>query len=138
METSGDRAVKYDSFRNLWKSLVPYIVKTRPMTDLCWMCQKNNSAIYRSTNSSDESKSERIRQQQAHLDRVVIARSLYQEMVRASKDVAHAFRLGVNLPASKDMTMHYSFDYALSLPPYAAWADVLHVSSEVWSVWCHL
>ena len=34
MEAAGDRAVKYDAFRRLWKSLVPYIVKTRPMTDL--------------------------------------------------------------------------------------------------------
>ena len=112
MEAAGDRAVKYDAFRRLWKSLVSYIVKTRPMTDLCWMCQKNNSAIYRSTNTSDESKSERIRQQQAHLDKVVIARSLYQEMVRASKVSVQDFRLGVNVPASRDITVHYSFDYA--------------------------
>ena len=105
-------AVKYDAFQRLWMLLVPYIVKTRPMTDLCWMCQKNNSAIYRSTNTSDESKSERIRQQQAHLDKVVIARSLYQEMVRASKVSVQDFRLGVNVPASRDITVHYSFDYA--------------------------
>ena len=91
---------------------VPYIVKTRPMTDLCWMCQKNNSAIYRSTNTSDESKSECIRQQQVHLDKVVIARSLYQEMVRASKVSVQDFRLGVNVPASRDITVHYRFDYA--------------------------
>ena len=110
--TTGDRAVKYDAFRRLWKSLVPYIVKTRPMTDLCWMCQRNNSAIYHSTNTSNESKYEQIRQQQAHLDKVVITRSLYQEMVLASKVSVQDFRLCVDVPASRDITVHYSFDYA--------------------------
>ena len=114
METAGERAVKVDSFRKLWRTLVPYIVKTRPMTDLCWICQKNNSAIYRSANVSDENKSERVRHQQAHLEKVVRERSLYQDMVRASKIVVEreGDRLGVNTAASKDITMHYSFDYA--------------------------
>ena len=62
------------------------------------------------TNTSDESKSERIRQQQAHLDKVVIAGSLYQEMVRPSKVSVQAFRLGE--PALRDITVPYSFDYA--------------------------
>ena len=114
MEAAGERAVKVDAFRKLWRSLVPYIVKTRPMTDLCWICQKNNSAIYRSANVSEENKSERVRNQQSHLDRVVKERSLYQEMVRESKVVMETeeSKLGVHTPASKDITMHYSFDYA--------------------------
>ena len=75
------------------------------------MWQRNNSSLYRSTNTS-ESKSERIRQQQAHIDKVMIARSLYQKMVRASKVSLQAFRMGVKVPASRDITVHYSFDYA--------------------------
>ncbi|MGH0152547.1 UNVERIFIED_CONTAM: hypothetical protein FKN15_022660 [Acipenser sinensis] len=69
----------------LWRTLVPYIRKTRPMTDLCWTCQKNNSAIYRRVNISDEKKSERLQNQQAHLNKVALELSLYQEMVRAAK-----------------------------------------------------
>ncbi|XP_034779473.2 uncharacterized protein LOC117405962 [Acipenser ruthenus] len=87
MEAAGKRAVKIDSFRRLWRTLVPYIRNTRPMTDLCWTCQKNNSAIYRSVNISDEKKSERLQNQQAHLNKVTLERSLYQEMVRAAKVV---------------------------------------------------
>ena len=114
MEAAGGRTVKVDSLHKLWPLLVPYTVKTRPMTDLCWICQKNNSAIYRSANVSDENKSERVRNQQAHLEKVVKERSLYQEMVRASKVVMETdeSKLGIHAPASKDITMHYSFDYA--------------------------
>ena len=114
MEAAGGRTVNVDSLHKLWPSLVPYTVKTRPMTDLCWICQKNNSAIYRSANVSDENKSERVRNQQAHLEKVVKERSLYQEMVRASKVVMETdeSKLGIHTPASKDITMHYSFDYA--------------------------
>ena len=31
-------------------------MKTQPMTDLCWICQKNNSTIYRSANVSESQK----------------------------------------------------------------------------------
>ena len=29
----------------------------KPMTDLCWLCQKNSNAIIRSANKSEEEKS---------------------------------------------------------------------------------
>ena len=55
----------------------------------------------------------RVRNQQAHLEKVVRERSLYQEMVRESKVVMEMeeSKLGVPTPESKDIMMHYSFDY---------------------------
>lgn len=38
-------------------TLVLYIVWTKPMSDLCWQCQKNNSAIYKSANLTEAEKS---------------------------------------------------------------------------------
>ena len=39
------QAVAYSTFCILWKTLLPLILLMKPMTDLCWTCQKNNPAI---------------------------------------------------------------------------------------------
>jgi hypothetical protein len=39
------KRVKYSAFRQLWRQLLPYIVLSKPMTDLCWVCQRNNGLI---------------------------------------------------------------------------------------------
>ena len=52
------RTVAYTSFCYLWRSLVPNILPTRPMTDLCDTCHKNAGLIMRSTNLSEEEKSQ--------------------------------------------------------------------------------
>ena len=41
------RIVGSSSFFTLWKQLTPFVVAAKPMTDLCWTCQKNNIFIYR-------------------------------------------------------------------------------------------
>ena len=38
------RPVGYSAFTGLWRQLLPYIVM-KPMTDLCWLCQRNGAAI---------------------------------------------------------------------------------------------
>ena len=96
-------------------SLQPFIVTARPMTDLRWTCQKNNIYIYRSANLPEADKSERDRQQERHLLVVQQERSLYNEMVARAKDVCCQLEIGVltaNAPCSRQIEMHYSFDYA--------------------------
>ena len=39
--------VALSSFKNVWSSLVPYIIIAKPATDLCWTCQQNNTLIFR-------------------------------------------------------------------------------------------
>ena len=85
------------------------------MTDLCWQCQRNNQRIFRGANLSDEEKLELLIKQQQHLSRVDEERKLYRTMVDASKEAAQQAgvqNLGENRPCSRDMCMHYSFDYA--------------------------
>ena len=48
------RKVGYRSFRNIWTKYMPEIIITKPMSDLCWSCQKNNTLIMRSVNKSEE------------------------------------------------------------------------------------
>ena len=49
---------------------MPQIVTARPMTDLCWTCQRNNQLIYRSANLHECDKSNRVKEQQDHLQLV--------------------------------------------------------------------
>ena len=50
MSESEHRCVAASTFRNLWLQLLPCIVCSRPMTDLCWECQRNNRDISTSSN----------------------------------------------------------------------------------------
>ena len=57
-ETLTLRPVSYTSFCRAWKHFLPQVVVARPMTDLCWTCQQNSTAIIRSANLSEGEKSE--------------------------------------------------------------------------------
>ncbi|KAK7473592.1 hypothetical protein BaRGS_00035139, partial [Batillaria attramentaria] len=50
-----------------WLQYCPFIVVTKPMTDLCWRCQANNTRIFRNANLMDEEKNELLLKQQRHL-----------------------------------------------------------------------
>ena len=52
--TSVMRAVVYSTFTQLWHQLLPNIVVMKPMSDLCWICQQNSTAIMRSANCPEE------------------------------------------------------------------------------------
>ena len=51
MESVGDQSVAYTTFCRLWQTLVPYLVVMKPMTDLCWQCQRNSAALSRTANN---------------------------------------------------------------------------------------
>ena len=51
------RTVSESAFNSVWRKYLPHIVITKPMSDLCLQCQKNSSAIVRSTNTSVENQS---------------------------------------------------------------------------------
>ena len=52
------RAASRPYFFTLWKETLPHIVICRPMSDLCWVCQKNATAIIRASNTPDAEKSQ--------------------------------------------------------------------------------
>ena len=56
-ETSTMRAVAYSTFTQLWRQLLPNVVVMKPMSDLCWVCQQNSTAIMRAANRPEEEKS---------------------------------------------------------------------------------
>ena len=50
--------VAYSTFCSIWRQVVPQITITKPMSDLCWICQSNSTAIMRAANQPEEQKSE--------------------------------------------------------------------------------
>ena len=50
LASSDTTAVCYSLFCALWKQLTPQVVVTKPMSDLCWMCQQNSTLIMRGHN----------------------------------------------------------------------------------------
>ena len=50
--------VSHTMFCILWKKLIPHIMVTRPMSDLCWVCQRNSVAIKRAANQPEQLKTE--------------------------------------------------------------------------------
>ncbi|ELT98207.1 hypothetical protein CAPTEDRAFT_212414 [Capitella teleta] len=69
-EKDGMRIVCESSFRNIWKQLLPHIRTCRPMTDLCFKCQKIMGLIFRSSNLDEAEKGARLKQQEDHLTKV--------------------------------------------------------------------
>ena len=51
------RAAGYSTFCKVWRHFLPHVIVARPMTDLCWTCQQNSTAIVRSAGLSEAEKS---------------------------------------------------------------------------------
>ena len=116
-------AVAYTTFCRLWKALVPSLIIMKPMTDLCWTCQQNSSAILRASNFPERVKSDVLKKAEEHLFIVQKERSFYKTKCKECEDETRAhFNTGDDFqppplasqtPAnSRDFKAHYSFDYA--------------------------
>ena len=115
--SAGVTAVLYPKFVEMWNKLRPQMRITKPMTDLCHTCQKNNTSIYRSANLPDDEKSEVVRKQEKHLLDAERERSLYKNACNESKDsiakILHEIDFNsTRQPCSFNGKVHYSFDYA--------------------------
>ena len=88
-----------------WEKLLPFIVAAQPF----------RKQIYRSVNLTEADKRDRLIQQELHLEIVKQERSAYNKMVGSAKDVCRQLGIGelsANTPCSRQIEMHYNFDYA--------------------------
>ena len=97
------------SFRALWNRLCPNIVRCKPATDLCWVCQLNHNILVRAANLPEEEKEARCRAQLDHLKHVDEERVYYREAVRTAKE---AINEDIKLGGGRSDQAHYSFDFA--------------------------
>mgnify|MGYP000724819806 CR=1 FL=1 len=65
--------VSYKKFVDLWKSLTPYIVIMKPTSDLCNLCQLNNSKITENVNVSEQEKLNCLRNQEGHVAQTMMS-----------------------------------------------------------------
>ena len=52
----GEESLRPVIYATFTSQLLPHMVVMKPMSDLCWMCQKNSTAITRSSNRPEEEK----------------------------------------------------------------------------------
>ncbi len=90
-ESDGVKSVGYSTFNKLWKSLVPSITIMKPMSDLCWSCQQNSTAILRAANKSEVKKSATLKNAEDHLFLVQLERSFYKTKCDSCKSDIHSF-----------------------------------------------
>jgi len=57
-DEAGLQAAASTTFTSFWRQLAPQIKVMKPMSDLCWVCQKNSVAIMRAANRPDTAKSD--------------------------------------------------------------------------------
>lgn len=122
-EDANAHAVAYTTFCRLWRTLLPSVIIMKPMTDLCWTCHRNSTAILRAAISSEASKFSTIREAEEHLRIVQIERSFYKSTCDACRKSVRAFFTidgefhppalsSTTTPNTRDIKVHYSFDYA--------------------------
>ena len=116
-EASGEQAVSYSKFVDLWQQFCPKVVMAKPMTDLCLTCQQNTTKLVRAANLPEHEKADCIKAQQEHLDCAQTERDYYRETCLHSavtyKDIEEETNLNqAHKPCSFSGTMHDSFDYA--------------------------
>ena len=123
MERVDSQAVAYTTFCRLWQQLTSYLVLMKPMTDLCWECQKNSAAIQSAINHPECEKTAAVEDAMDHLELVQLERSYYKTKCDDCRRsiLGHFTQDGhfqppplssCTPPNSIPIEAHYSFDYA--------------------------
>ena len=112
------QTVAYSTFCRLWQKLMPNIVTMRPMSDLCWTCQQNNTLVLRSANQDEGEKEQALADAPEHLRIVNVERKFYCDTLAECKSAVfstfsrHSTLQQPPAPLSTSTPVHYSFDYA--------------------------
>ncbi|XP_072175269.1 uncharacterized protein [Diadema setosum] len=114
MKDKGARSMALSTFRAVWVKYQPRIMTCKPMTDLCWRCQKNTTRLFQLANQTESEKKEQLASHQKHLDCVIAERENYRQQTAASRVsiTRDPAELGPHPPCSREGEMHYSFDFA--------------------------
>ena len=119
-KASGEQAVSYSKFVDLWHQFCPKVVAAKPMPNLCMTCQQNTTKLVRAANLLEHEKANCIKAQQEHLNCAQVERDFYR---KSCSNAAAAFSqtdAETNLNETHEQcslngSMHYSFDYAQQL-----------------------
>ena len=113
-EDSNLTVVSYAKFVALWNTLTRYIVM-KPASDLCNLCQLNNTKIHQNINVSEQEKLNCLSDQEMHLHEAKTEREIMKTNIAACKELLQGS--GIDLLSGRPCssfkgTVHYSYDYA--------------------------
>jgi hypothetical protein len=101
------RVAEASTFDAIWRKYLPKLQITKAMSDLCWECQQNSTAIVRSQSATGIVQSQVLEKAKHHVDLVQKERQYYQSVLKNALDQYNTS------PSSTLSTMyHYSFDFA--------------------------
>ena len=114
-KASGEQAVCYSKFADMWQQFHPNVVVSKPMSDLCFTCQQNTTKLLHAANLPEQEKSDCIRAQQDHLDCAQYEREFYRSTCLVVATTFKRIEAETNFNESPkacsfDGTMHYAFD----------------------------
>lgn len=81
-EASGHRAASERTFYRLWQQYVPNVLPMKPMSDLCWTCQKNSALLLRAAKQDLGEKTAALAKAEEHLLQATTERSFYNSKVQ--------------------------------------------------------
>jgi len=122
-----DKILEYRSFVRIWQEISPYICFSKPRSDLCMTCENYKKVLNQiASDLNEEREDEKIRvHQQAieHLENAKKERDYYYHCIKIAEKHYHAIRNKqrkiINKPNSRQISMHYSWDFAQQIPyPY--------------------
>ena len=113
-EDSNLTVVSYAKFVALWNTLTPYIVM-KPASDLCSLCQLNNTKIHQNVNVSEQEKLNCLSDQEMHLHEAKTEREIMKTNIAACKELLQGS--GIDLLSGRPCgsfkgTVHYLYEYA--------------------------
>lgn len=119
----GGRPVGYDTFIKTWQKNLPHIVFNNPKTDLCLTCEdfkKQLNQIAAILDEDKEKQQEELYQAAlAHLNHVKKERLYYRARIQVAQKHYKKLDVDVNKlnskPNSRDIVMHYSWDFSQQL-----------------------
>ena len=102
LEDSNLTVVSYTKFVALWNTLTPYIIVMKPASDLCSLCQLNNTKINQNQNLnvSEQEKLNCLSDQEAHLHKAKTKREFMKTNIEACKELLHG--RGSNQPLTRE------------------------------------
>ncbi|GFR99045.1 hypothetical protein ElyMa_002783300 [Elysia marginata] len=80
-----ERAVCENAFMQIWRQCLPHILPMKPLTDLCWTCQKNTVLLGRLTSMPEEQKLEVLQKATDHVNHAAAERTTYKDAVQDAK-----------------------------------------------------
>jgi len=137
-KAAGIQEAAYTTFCGYWRSILPFIIVGKPMSDLCWTCQQNNSMILKTINRPTSEKSDvsyslnfilcvhilqALKIAENHLTSVSLERTFYKDICKKSHEnfkTCYTFNnkfqpppFGtISRPLLLTTKIHYSFDMA--------------------------